>query len=41
MINSVNLIVVGHLFDQPVIQAVTLLVPNRAAKRKPVLPIGK
>lgn len=32
---------VGNLSDHSVIQAVTLLVPKRAAKRNPVLPIGK
>ena len=32
---------VGDLSDHSVIQAVTLLVPKRAAKRSPVLPIGK
>ena len=30
-----------HQWDYSVIQAVTLLVPNLAAKRNPVLPIGK
>ena len=31
----------SHVGVQSVIQAESLLVPNRAAKRNPVLPMGK